>query len=321
VKSILVTGGAGFIGSHFIRHIITHSNDYRIVNLDLLTYAGNISNLEDISDYENYIFVQGDIRNETLVNELFDKYAFDYVINFAAESHVDRSIVSSNDFVSTNIQGTHTLLESARQAWSINDSFSEFAKGKKFIQISTDEVYGALDKFGAFNETSPLKPNSPYAASKAAADLLVMSYYHTYGFPANITRSSNNFGPNQYPEKLIPKIIELARMNKSLPIYGKGDQIRVWIHVSDHCRAIELVLHKARAGEIYNIGANNEIRNIDLVIKILERLNKPISLIQFVPDRLGHDYRYAIDNSKLSNDLGWKPQVDFDLALDMLITI
>lgn len=308
MKKILVTGGAGFIGSNFIRRILNKHNDWFIVNLDKLTYAGNLKNLVDIERKSNYVFVKGDIRNRELVNYLFEKYQFDYVVNFAAESHVDRSILGSKIFFETNVIGTVTLLEAAKN-FGIT----------KFIQISTDEVYGSLGETGYFYETTPLSPNSPYSASKASADLTVMAYHHTFSLPASITRCSNNYGPFQFPEKLIPLMIINTLNNKKLPVYGDGKNIRDWIHVDDHNDAVELVLLYGKAGEVYNIGTNSEMMNIDIVKIILEHFNKDISMIEFVKDRPGHDRRYAINADKIKSELGWSPKKDFKLSLQQTI--
>lgn len=306
MKNILVTGGAGFIGSNFIKYIFEKYNDKRIINIDLLTYAGNTINLKEFSNNSNYIFVHGDIRSKDIVNKVFDEYNIDIVVNFAAESHVDKSIENSEDFISTNIYGTKVLLDSAKEHWNNTAD-------KKFIQISTDEVYGSLEyNEPSFTEDSPLGPNNPYSASKAGAEMLVRAYYKTYGLPMNITRSSNNFGPYQYPEKLIPRMINRCIKNLKLPVYGNGLQIRDWIHVLDNCKAIDTVINKGKNGEIYNIGANNEIKNIDLVKMIIHYLNKPESLITFSKDRLGHDKRYSINNTKIISALGWKPCILFE---------
>ncbi|MHA1253738.1 MAG: dTDP-glucose 4,6-dehydratase, partial [Candidatus Helarchaeota archaeon] len=295
MKRILVTGGAGFIGSNFIHYILDERPEYKIINLDLLTYAGNLDNLKDIQKDDRYEFIKGDINDQNLVNKIMSEV--DYVINFAAESHVDRSIKTPKIFVKTNVEGTQTLLEAARKS-----------DVERFIQISTDEVYGSLGPTGLFTESSQLMPNSPYAASKAAADLLVRAYHKTYGLDSIITRCSNNYGPYQFPEKFIPVIILNALNNSPIPVYGDGKYIRDWIYVLDHCSAILLVLEKGRAGEIYNIGANNEIMNIELVRLILKIMNKPESLIKFVEDRPGHDRRYGIDASKIRKELNWSPK-------------
>jgi len=299
---ILVTGGAGFIGSNFI-HYMLNKHDHEIINLDALTYCGNLENLKEVEENPNYKFIHGNINDKELVLEIV-KDDVDTIINFAAESHVDRSIHSPDIFVKTNVLGTQTLLEVA------NDQGID-----KYIQISTDEVYGSLPDEGFFTEKTLLKPNSPYSASKAGADLLVRAYSETYGLKTNITRCSNNYGPYQYPEKLIPLMINNALAGVSLPVYGDGLNIRDWIHVYDHCTAIDLVLNKGKSGEIYNIGGNNEKTNIEIVELILHTLNKPKSLISFVEDRLGHDKRYAIDSTKIQTKLGWKTQYSFETGL------
>jgi dTDP-glucose 4,6-dehydratase len=291
---LLVTGGAGFIGCNFVRYILDRYRDYHVVNLDKLTYAGNLENLEGLEGNERYRFVQGDICDSAVVAEAL-KSGADAVVNFAAESHVDRSILGAAEFVRTNVLGTLNLLDAARKIRNL-----------RFVQISTDEVYGSLGPSGAFAETTPLAPNSPYAASKASADLLVRSYNHTYGFPAMITRCSNNYGPYQLPEKLIPLLIANALAGMPLPLYGDGLYVRDWIHVQDHCKAVDRVLHHGRSGEVYNIGAHQETTNLDLARTLLKYLNKSESLITFVKDRPGHDRRYAIDSSKLERELGWK---------------
>ncbi len=299
-KIILVTGGAGFIGSNFILYFLKNHKDYSIVNFDSLTYAGNLSNLSSIEDNSNYAFVKGDITNSKDVKNVFEEYKPDYVVHFAAESHVDRSILDSEVFIKTNILGTNNLLTYARE----NNI-------EKFVHISTDEVYGSLGKEGYFTENSNIAPNSPYAASKASSDLLVRAAFKTYGQNVNITRCSNNYGPYQFPEKLIPLMINNAVNDKKLPVYGDGKNVRDWIYVEDHCRAIDAVLHKGKPGEVYNIGSNNEWTNIDLIKLILKKLNKSEDLITFVKDRPGHDRRYAIDSSKIREELGWEPQTSF----------
>ncbi|WP_462410962.1 dTDP-glucose 4,6-dehydratase [Neobacillus sp. Marseille-QA0830] len=301
---LLVTGGAGFIGSNFVRYMVNKYPEYNIVNLDLLTYAGNLENLKDIENKPNYKFVRGDIADRDFVQGLFQKEKFDYVINFAAESHVDRSITDPGIFVQTNIQGTLALLDAAK-------SFGV----AKYLQVSTDEVYGTLGETGYFTEETPLAANSPYSASKAGADLLVRAYHETFGLPVNITRCSNNYGPYHFPEKLIPLMIINALNDKELPVYGDGLNIRDWLYVEDHCQAIDLVLHKGRDGEVYNVGGNNERTNIDIVKTILKQLGKPESLIKYVKDRPGHDRRYAIDATKLRTELGWQPKHNFDTGI------
>ena len=316
MKKLLVTGGAGFIGSNFIQYILDKQQDLvLLLDLDLLTYAGNLENLEPVKDDPRYRFVKGDIRDKTLVEKLFAEYDFDTVVHFAAESHVDRSILEPEVFLTTNIIGTQTLLDAAKRHWNLdpdNKHSREYRPGVRYLQVSTDEVYGALGKTGMFTETTPLAPNSPYSASKTGADLIVRAYHQTYGLPVNITRCSNNYGPYQFPEKLIPLMIHNARQDKPLPVYGDGMQIRDWLHVKDHCSAIATVLEKGKTGEVYNIGGNNEKANIQIVRLILETLNKPESLITYVRDRPGHDRRYAIDNTKITRELGWAPAYTFE---------
>lgn len=315
MKKILVTGGAGFIGSNFVKHMLNKYEEYNILNLDLLTYAGNLENLSDIEDNERYSFVKGDIAVRAFIADLFEKEQFDYVINFAAESHVDRSIEFPEIFVQTNIMGTQVLLDAAKKNWSIGkDEFGYpiYREGVKYLQVSTDEVYGALGKEGMFTETTPLAPNSPYSASKTSADLLVRAYNETFKLPMNITRCSNNYGAYQFPEKLIPLMIANCLNDKQLPVYGDGMQIRDWLHVKDHCAAIDTVLHKGANGEVYNVGGNNEKANIEIVKLIIESTGKSQDLIKYVEDRLGHDRRYAIDNTKITRELGWQPEYSFE---------
>jgi len=297
---ILVTGGAGFIGSNFIRYFLQKYSQYQIVNLDKLTYAGNLDNLSDMENRPNYRFVKGDICDSELVNKIV-KDGVDAIVHFAAESHVDRSIYDPAIFVKTNVLGTQTLLESALKF-----------KIDRFIQISTDEVYGSLGKEGSFTESSPLLPNSPYSASKASSDLLVRSYFETFGLPAIITRCTNNYGPYQFPEKLIPLFITNALFDQSLPIYGDGLYVRDWIYMEDHCKALDVILHQGKVGEIYNIGGGNEKTNLGITDLILQKLNKPKSLIQHVKDRPAHDRRYSLDCSKIKTQLGWKPSTPFE---------
>jgi len=313
MKTMLVTGGAGFIGSNFIKYILSRHRDYKVINLDLLTYAGNLESLKDIEENPNYYFVKGDIRNEKLVEELMSQ-GVDYIVNFAAETHVDRSIVDPGIFVNTNIMGTQVLIEAAKKAWKLTpDKYDKSYKtGVKYLQVSTDEVYGSLGDTGYFTEETPLDPSSPYSASKTSADLLVKAYVNTFGFPANITRCSNNYGPYQFPEKLIPLMIANALEGKQLPVYGDGMNIRDWLFVEDHCSAIDIVLHEAQIGEIYNVGGNNEKANIYIVKTILKQLDKDETLINYVKDRPGHDRRYAIDSSKLKRDFNWEPQYVFE---------
>lgn len=302
--TVLVTGGCGFIGSNFVRYML-RNYDYKIINVDKLTYAGNLENLSDTSDHPNYEFVRGDIADKDMIEGLVSK-GVDAIINFAAESHVDRSIEDPRIFIETNVLGTQVQLEAARKYGIL-----------RFVQISTDEVYGSLGPRGSFKETSPLAPNSPYSASKTAADLLVRAYHKTYGLATIITRCSNNYGPYQFPEKLIPLMISNALEDKPLPVYGDGMNVRDWIYVEDHCRAIALVMHRGREGEVYNIGSNNELPNIEIVKIILKRLNKPESLIKFVEDRPGHDRRYAIDSAKLRNEMGWDTVYPFEQGIDL----
>lgn len=302
--NILVTGGAGFIGSNFVRYMLeTHPSD-TIINLDLLTYAGNIHNLDDVKDNPNYHFVQGNITNAELVRHITEQYKITHFVNFAAESHVDRSILNPEIFVETNIQGTLALLNVAKEK-----------NIEKYLQVSTDEVYGSLGEEGYFTEDTPLAPNSPYSSSKAGADLLVRSYYETYGMNVNITRCSNNYGPYHFPEKLIPLMITNAMDGKNLPVYGDGKNIRDWLHVKDHCQAIDLVLREGRSGEVYNVGGHNERTNNEIVDLIINKLDVSKELKVYVEDRLGHDRRYAIDPNKLETELGWKPQYTFDTGI------
>lgn len=309
MKNVLVTGGAGFIGSNFIKMMIDDFDEYFIINLDSLTYAGNLENLKNI-DKNKYKFYHGSINDSALVETIFNEFRIDKIINFAAESHVDRSIKNPNIFVETNVLGTANLLNIARKY---------IDNGIKFVQVSTDEVYGSLPEDKPeekFTEQTPLNPHSPYSASKAAADLLVQSYHDTYGLDTAITRCSNNYGPYQFPEKLIPLMINNAINDKSLPVYGDGKNIRDWLHVSDHCLAVKIVAEQSKAGEVYNIGGNNEMKNIDIVKLIISALNKSESLIKYVPDRLGHDRRYAIDSSKIQNELNWQPKVSFEQGIN-----
>ncbi len=302
-QTILVTGGAGFIGSNFIRYVLQHDPDVHIVNVDALTYAGNLANLEDVADSPRYHFVHGKIQDQALIERVCRDYGVEGIINFAAESHVDRSIHSAAPFLETNVLGVLHLLEVVRKL-SI----------PRFVHISTDEVYGSIAE-GAATEAAPLRPNSPYAASKASADLLIRSYIRTYGVPAIITRASNNYGPYQFPEKLIPLMITNALEDQPLPVYGDGQNIRDWLFVEDHCAALWLIYQRGSEGEIYNICSGEHRRNIEVVEAIVRLLNKPSSLIQFVPDRPGHDRRYAMDATKLRQQLGWQPTVSFDEGL------
>lgn len=317
MKNILVTGGAGFIGSNYVRYMI-NNYDYNIVNLDDLTYAGNLENLKLVESKDNYTFIKGDIRNRSLIEDIFIEHDINVVVNFAAESHVDRSIEEPEIFLTTNILGTQCLLDVAKKYWKLSpeDKYSrEYKEGVKFLQVSTDEVYGALGEEGKFTETTPLSPNSPYSASKASADMIVRAYNETFGMPINITRCSNNYGPFQFPEKLIPLMINNCKNNKILPVYGDGMQIRDWLHVEDHCIAIDTVLHKGINGEVYNIGGDNEKANIEIVKLIINTIGKSEDLIAYVQDRPGHDRRYAIDNTKITTELGWKPSYTFEKGI------
>ena len=307
MKKMLITGGAGFIGSNFIHYILSKYNDYQVINLDKLTYAANLENLKDIEDNKNYKFIHGDIADQEFIFKLFENEKFDIVINFAAESHVDNSILNPQIFTITNILGTQVLLDACRK-YNI----------KRFHQVSTDEVYGELpldDKSILFTEKTPLNPSSPYSASKASADMLVKSYYRTYSLPITISRCSNNYGPYQHLEKLIPLMISKAINNDNLPVYGNGLNVRDWLHVYDHCTAIDLIIHEGKIGEIYNIGGNNEKSNIDVVKIILKELGKSEKLIKYVNDRPGHDLRYAIDSTKIKTTLNWKPVYSFEKGI------
>lgn len=318
MTTVLITGGAGFIGSNFVKHMLKQHPKYKIINIDALTYAGNLENLKDIVSNPNYKFIKADIRDRVIVEEIFKNNEITSVVNFAAESHVDRSIDEPEVFLTTNIIGTQLLLDTAKKFWKVNptDKYcKEFKPGVKFLQVSTDEVYGALGATGMFVESMPLMPNSPYSASKASADMIVRAYSETYGMPVNITRCSNNYGPYQFPEKLIPLIINNCLKEKDLPVYGDGMQVRDWLHVSDHCSAIDTVLHKGEVGEVYNIGGNNEKANIEIVKLIIGVLGKSESLIKYVKDRPGHDRRYAIDNTKITSELGWEPVYTFEQGM------
>lgn len=298
MERILVTGGCGFIGSNFIHYILQNTQEYKIINLDALTYAGNKENLKDIENDPRYEFIYGRVEDRELVEKLVKEV--DYIIHFAAESHVDRSIDNSYPFIITNILGTHSILEAVKNSTNV----------KKYIHISTDEVYGALGVWGRFTEDSPLQPNSPYSASKASADLLVRSYIKTYRIPAVIIRPSNNYGPFQFPEKFLPLMITNLLEDKPIPIYGKGENIRDWLFVSDTCKAIFTVLKNGKIGEVYNVGGGNEVRNIDMAKMVLKLMGKGEEYIQFVPDRPGHDYRYALDSRKIKEELGWVPEMN-----------
>ncbi len=321
MKNILITGGAGFIGANFVAYMLA-TYDYKIINLDVLTYAGNLDNLKEVMDNPNHVFVKGDIRDRELVDKLFTEHTIDTVVNFAAESHVDRSIEDPEIFLSTNVFGTQVLLDTAKAHWKINpqDKYcNAYKEGVKYLQVSTDEVYGTLGATGMFTETTPLSPNSPYSASKTSADLFVRAYYETFGLPINITRCSNNYGPFQFPEKLIPLMINNCKQDKQLPVYGDGMQIRDWLHVQDHCTGIDTVLHKGHIGEVYNIGGNNEKANIEIVKLIIANLGKTEELIHYVQDRPGHDRRYAIDNTKITTELGWSPRYTFEQGIQETI--
>jgi len=322
VKTYLVTGGAGFIGSNFIIYMLKKYKDIKIINIDKLTYAGNLENLKEVENNPSYIFLKADICNRETITRIFNEYDIDYVINFAAESHVDRSIDNPEVFVRTNILGVQNLLNNAKRKW---EGEYGFKSGKKFIQISTDEVYGSLGDMGYFTENTPLDPHSPYSASKASADLIVKAYYDTYKLPINITRCSNNYGPYQFPEKLIPLIINNCLNKKKLPVYGDGLNVRDWLYVEDHCRAIDMVLEKGRIGEIYNIGGHNERTNIHVIKTIIKYISENIDntvtddLIEYVKDRKGHDRRYGIDPAKIRKELGWEPTTSFETGIEQTV--
>jgi dTDP-glucose 4,6-dehydratase len=315
MKTYLVTGGAGFIGSNFIHYMLNKYNDIKIINVDKLTYAGNLENLKSVEKNPNYKFIQADICDKEFIEKIFQENSIDYVVNFAAESHVDRSIKEPEVFVKTNVLGTVTLLNAAKNAWETEDGFKE---GVKYLQVSTDEVYGSLGKTGYFMETTPLDPHSPYSSSKTGADLMVKAYFDTYKMPVNITRCSNNYGPYQFPEKLIPLIINNCLNKRSLPVYGDGMNIRDWLYVEDHCKAIDMVVNNGRLGEVYNIGGHNERTNIHIVKTIIDYVGSSVdntvteSLIKYVEDRKGHDRRYGIDPTKIKNELGWEPETAFE---------
>ena len=320
MKKILITGGAGFIGSHVIRLFVNKYPEYTIVNLDALTYAGNLENLRDIENAPNYSFVKGDITDETFINQLFVDHSFDAVIHLAAESHVDRSILDPLSFVKTNVIGTAVLLNAAKQSW-------KNMEGKLFYHVSTDEVYGSLGETGFFTEETPYDPRSPYSASKASSDHLVSAYFHTYGLPMVISNCSNNYGSHQFPEKLLPLMINNIVHSKPLPIYGKGENVRDWLWVNDHARAIDVIFHQGKLGETYNIGGFNEWKNIDIVHLLCSIMDKKLGradgesakLITYVKDRAGHDMRYAIDATKLNKELGWEPSLQFEEGMDKTI--
>tara|TARA_R110002049_G_scaffold16388_13_gene65377 strand:+ start:3918 stop:4970 length:1053 start_codon:yes stop_codon:yes gene_type:complete len=317
MKNILITGGAGFIGSHVVRLFVNKYPDYHIFNLDKLTYAGNLENLTDIEDKPNYTFLKGDIVDGEFLAQIFEKYQFDAVVHLAAESHVDRSITNPLEFIKTNIVGTVELLNAARTFWA--DNYSD----KRFYHISTDEVYGSLGETGLFEETTPYDPRSPYSSSKASSDHLVRAYFHTYNMPVVISNCSNNYGSHQFPEKLIPLFINNIKNNKPLPVYGKGENIRDWLWVNDHAMAIDLIFHKGKNGETYNIGGHNEWTNIDLIKELCEIMDNRLGrekgssakLITYVKDRAGHDARYAIDATKIKDELGWVPSITFEEGL------
>lgn len=323
MKTYLVTGGAGFIGSNFIIYMLNKYNDVKIINVDKLTYAGNLENLKDVENNPNYSFLQCDICDKEKIEKLFEENQIDYVVNFAAESHVDRSIKYPEIFVKTNVLGTVNLLNAAKNAWTIGDD--KYKDGCKFLQVSTDEVYGSLGETGFFMETTPLDPHSPYSSSKASADLFVKAYGDTYKFPINITRCSNNYGPYQFPEKLIPLMINNALNHKELPVYGDGMQIRDWLYVEDHCKAIDMVIRNGVLGEVYNVGGHNERPNITIVKTIISYINENVDnsvgeqMIKYVEDRKGHDRRYGIDPEKIKNDLGWYPETTFEVGIKKTI--
>ena len=323
--NILITGGAGFIGSHVVRHFVNTYPDYHIVNLDKLTYAGNLDNLRDVEKRENYTFVECDICDFERILTLLQEYHIDGIVHLAAESHVDRSISNPFEFAQTNVMGTLSLLQAARHYW---ESLPEKYEGKRFYHISTDEVYGALPLDGGmFREDTPYAPHSPYSASKASSDHFVRAFHDTYGMPTVISNCSNNYGPNQYPEKLLPLFIQNICEGKPLPVYGKGENVRDWLYVEDHARAIDLIFHKGKAGDTYNIGGNNEWRNIDLIKVLIAEVDRQLgneeghslSLITYVTDRAGHDLRYAIDSSKLQRELGWQPQMSFEEGIKITV--
>lgn len=321
MKTLLITGGAGFIGSHVVRLFVKKYPNYNIINLDALTYAGNLENLKDIDGSPNYTFVKGDITDEVLIPKLFEKYKFDGVVHLAAESHVDRSITDPFAFIKTNVFGTANLLNAAKEAWKGN------MDGKRFYHISTDEVYGSLGETGLFTEKTSYDPRSPYSAAKASSDHFVRAYFHTYGLPVVISNCSNNYGANHFPEKLIPLSIHNIKNNKPIPIYGKGENVRDWLWVEDHARAIDVIFHTGVDGETYNIGGNNEWTNIALIHALCEIMDRKLGresgesakLITFVKDRAGHDLRYAIDSSKLQRELGWLPSLQFEEGLEKTV--
>lgn len=318
MKTYLVTGGAGFIGSNFIHYMLNKYNDIKIINVDKLTYAGNLENLKGCEQNPNYVFVQADICDKEAIEKIFRNYDIDFVVNFAAESHVDRSIKMPEVFVQTNVLGTVNLLNIAKNNWETADGFKE---GKKYLQISTDEVYGSLGKAGYFTETTPLNPHSPYSASKASADMLVKAYFDTFKMPINITRCSNNYGPYQFPEKLIPLLINNCLNKKELPVYGDGMNIRDWLFVEDHCKAIDMVLNNGEVGRVYNVGGHNERTNIFIVKTVIDYIHNNVdkavgeSLIKYVADRKGHDRRYGIDPTRIKDELDWYPETKFEVGI------
>jgi len=318
-NNILVTGGAGFIGSHFIKYIMRQYSEFNIINLDLLTYAANLNNLDSIEKNFRYKFIKGDIGDKELINYILEKYSISCIVNFAAESHVDNSIKDSEIFVKTNIVGTYTLIQAAKEYWQVSNDengYPLYRDGTKFIQISTDEVYGSIEDGSFATEKSSLSPSNPYSSTKASADLLLLSYFRTYKFPMNIIRACNNYGPNQFVEKFIPKTIYSILLDKKLPLYGTGNQVRDWIFVEDNCRAINEVLFKGRLGEIYNVSSRNQMKNIDLLYYISEKLFRNSDFFFFENDRLGHDYRYAVSNRKIVSELGWEPMYSFDYGMN-----
>ena len=323
MKTYLVTGGAGFIGSNFVIYMLNKYSDVKIINVDKLTYAGNLENLKSVESNPNYVFVQADICDKEAIQSLFDQYDIDYVVNFAAESHVDRSITNPEIFVQTNVLGTVNLLNIAKNAWAVGDD--QYKDGVKFMQVSTDEVYGSLGAEGFFMENTPLDPHSPYSSSKASADLFVKAYSDTYKLPVNITRCSNNYGPYQFPEKLIPLMINNTLQHKELPIYGDGMQIRDWLYVEDHCKAIDMVVRGGKLAEVYNVGGHNERPNIVIVKTILEYVKENVDpavgehMMKHVADRKGHDRRYGIDPEKIKRDLGWYPETTFEVGIKKTI--
>jgi dTDP-glucose 4,6-dehydratase len=322
MKTYLITGGAGFIGSNFVLYMLKKYSDIRIINLDKLTYAGNLENLKDIESNPNYKFIEGDICDKELIESIFENNEIDYVVNFAAESHVDRSIKEPEIFVKTNVLGTVTMLNAAKKAWETNEGWK---LGKKYLQVSTDEVYGSLGDTGYFTEITPLDSHSPYASSKASADLMCKAYFDTYKMPINITRCSNNYGPYQFPEKLIPLLINNCLSHKNLPVYGDGLNVRDWLYVEDHCKAIDMVINSGRIGEVYNVGGHNERTNIQIVKTVINYLNESVDkeiteeLIKYVEDRKGHDRRYGIDPTKIKDELGWYPEATFEVGIKKTI--